>query len=299
MTSRRRVLSILAGAAVLPILGSRAVASPQQWRGIALGAEARILLDHPNAAALIEQSVQEIRRLEGIFSLYHPDSQLSELNRNGELPIPAFEMVELLSICSAIHARTSGAFDPTVQKLWALYARSFAAGNSPDPTKISETLAQTGWEHVRYSPAKVWFDRSGMALTLNGVAQGYIADKIVALLRRNGIENALVNTGEIAGIGVAENSSGWPVWLSDHSSEALMLNNNAVATSSPVGTTFDARETTGHIINPRTGRPGGEWHSVSVVSDTAAEADGLSTAFCLMKRPEIMNVKGSSQVFLI
>ena len=298
MTTRRRVLSILAGAAALPMLGSGAGAAPQHWRGIALGAEARIVLDHPNAPALIAASVQEIQRLEKIFSLYLSDSQLSKLNREGSLESPAFELVELLSLCSSIHARTSGAFDPTVQSLWALYAQSFAAGTPPSPSEISETLGQTGWAQLRYSPAKIRFEKSGMALTLNGIAQGYIADRIVALLRRGGVENALVNTGEIASLGAAENNSGWPVRLSGVSGDPLMLSNMAVATSAPAGTTFDSEASVGHIIDPRTGVPGGKWRSVSVLSGSAAEADGLSTAFCLMQRPEIVEAKGSAQVFL-
>ena len=44
----------------------------KNWRGIALGAEARIILDHPNAEQLIAGAVAEIERLEGMFSLYLP-----------------------------------------------------------------------------------------------------------------------------------------------------------------------------------------------------------------------------------
>ena len=53
MTTRRRFLGILAGAATLPVIGTRASANVSQWRGIALGAEAHIILDHPDADRLI------------------------------------------------------------------------------------------------------------------------------------------------------------------------------------------------------------------------------------------------------
>jgi len=85
MTTRRRVLTILAGAATLPFLGAKAQANVARWQGIALGARAQIVLDHPKADQLISMAVSEIIRLEGIFSLYQNDSQLSRLNRDGVL----------------------------------------------------------------------------------------------------------------------------------------------------------------------------------------------------------------------
>lgn len=294
MTTRRRVLSILAGAAALPVLGSKAHAGVSQWRGIALGAEARIILDHPNADALIAQAVSEIHRLENIFSLYRGESQLSRLNRDGTLSNPAFEMVELLSFCSSLHARTKGAFDPTVQALWALYAKEYAAGNAPDEIQISKALSMTGWSHVKVSPNAISFDRAGVMLTLNGIAQGYIADKVTSIFRQNGIANVLVNTGEIVASGNAPNGAAWPIKRAGYE-ENIPLSDAAIATSAPRGTSFSQGETIGHIIDPRTGEPGGEWSEVSVIANTAAEADGLSTAFCLMDRAQIDRVKLASR----
>lgn len=291
MTTRRRFLTILAGAATLPAFGIQAATA--SWKGIALGAEAQIILDHPEGDRLITLALTEIRRLESIFSLYQSNSQLARLNRDGILPEPAFEMIELLSICSSIVARTGGAFDPTVQTLWKLYAEEFTKGAQPTPTQIADAMTRTGWNHVRFSPELVTLDQSSMALTLNGIAQGYIADKVSDIFRQNGIENVLVNTGEIAALGTAPNGAPWPISVNETS---LPLQDKAIATSAPLGTTFDANGATGHIIDPRTGTPGGQWSSISVIASTAAEADGLSTAFCLMNHAEIDHAKGNSDV---
>ncbi len=275
MTTRRRFLTILAGAAVLPGLSS----ATANWRGIALGAQAQIILDHPDADALIASAVAEISRLESLFSL-HRDSQLTRLNAVGILMDPAPEMLELLSISSMINARTGGAFDPTIQPLWALYAESFAAGTTPNARQIANT--STGWRHLRFSPAEISFARPGMALTLNGIAQGFIADKIATLFRAQGVENVLINTGEIMAVGTAPDGRAWPVGIANTDAETTRLSNAAIATSAPLGTTFDTAGSAGHIIDPRTGLPGGEWAQVSVTATTAAIADGFSTAFCLM-----------------
>lgn len=298
MITRRRILSVLAGAAVLSATGARGASAPAQWRGVALGAPAHIVLDHPNANHLIRQSVDEIRRLENIFSLFRADSDLSRLNRQGTLIDPAFELVELLSQCSALRERTAGAFDPTVQALWAVYAERFSKGQRPDDRQISKARSITGWDKVEYSPRKIAYRKPGMAMTLNGVAQGFIADRVAALLRRNGVRNVLVNTGEIAAIGQAPDGAPWQVKLQGEYQGKQPLSDRAIATSMPLGTTFDNRETVGHIIDPRTGRPGGEWSSVTVISRSAAEADGLSTGFSLMKRNEIETARGDNSVFL-
>ncbi len=282
MTTRRRFLTILAGAAVLPSLADAAAS----WRGIALGAEAQIILDHPQADALIAGAVTEIARLESLFSL-HSDSQLTRLNRTGSLPDPAPEMLELLSICAAINARTGGRFDPSIQPLWALYAQSIAQGSMPDTAQIADARTRTGWQHLRFSPTEVSFDQPGMALTLNGIAQGYIADRVAAMLRAQGVENVLVNAGEIMALGTAPDGARWPVTLANTGGQQVMLSNAAVATSAPLGTTFDGAGAIGHILDPMTGQPGGLWSQVSVTATSAAVADALSTAFCLMRNDEI------------
>ncbi len=280
MTTRRRFLTILAGAAVLPTLANAAAS----WRGIALGADAQIILDHPNADALLASAVEEIHRLEGLFSL-RQNSQLTRLNAAGTLAAPAPEMLELLSISSRVNARTGGAFDPTIQPLWALYAESFAAGTPPTPAQIASM--NTGWQHVRFSPAEVSFAKPDMALTLNGIAQGFIADKVAALFRANGVENVLVDTGEIMALGTAPNGAAWPVTIANTGGKIAPLSNAAMATSAPLGTAFDAAGTVGHILDPRTGQPGGLYAQVSVTATTAALADGLSTAFSLMDAESI------------
>lgn len=291
MINRRRAITILAGAAALPAFGVLAnttnIANVAQWRGIALGAQGHIVLDHPDGAVLIKRAVDEIRRLEKIFSLYQENSQLSHLNANGFLNNPALELVELLSICSGLHARTKGAFDPTIQGLWALYAQEHSKNKTPSASQIANAMGITGWHHLDFSSRKISFDKKGVMLTLNGIAQGYIADKVTAIFKEQGVENVLVNTGEISALGGSKSNDFWPVKLGDSNGKKLQLRNESVATSAPLGTTFDTTQTTSHILDPRTGAPNAKWDQVSVISKTAAIADGLSTAFCLMNRAEI------------
>lgn len=277
--TRRRFLAISAALPVVAGLPARA-SSLYRWRGIALGAEAEILLDHPDAPAITARAAAEISRLEQIFSLYRADSALSQLNATGALAAPPFELLECLGICGRIHAATTGLFDPTVQPLWALYAQRYSEGAEPSAKELARTLERVGWPGVETDEAAIRL-RPGMALTLNGIAQGFIADRIAEMLRAEGLTNVLVNTGELRALGTTTEGAPWPVTLT--SGGKVGLADRALASSSALGTTFDQEGKVGHILSPVTGLPAkARWTLVSISAEKAAVADALSTAACLM-----------------
>ncbi|RCW79637.1 FAD:protein FMN transferase [Paracoccus lutimaris] len=280
---RRRFLTITAGllaASATGISAAISAAPMQEWRGIALGASARIALAHPDAARLIDAARAEIVRLERVFSLYRADSELMRLNASGRLEAPSLDLVTCLGLCDRMHQATKGAFDPSVQPLWDLHARAASEGRLPQPGEIATARARIGWQGLRLDSARIEM-RPGMALTLNGVAQGFIADRVAALLRGHGVENVLIDTGEIAALGQGPDGKAWPVTIRD--GRELALRDRALATSAPLGTVLDAAGTVGHIFDPASGRPaGGQWRQISVSARSAAVADALSTAACLM-----------------
>lgn len=280
--NRRRFLTITAGATLALATPLRAhVPKLRQWHGVALGSAATIALDHRDADRLIALALAEIDRLEGIFSLYRSDSALARLNRTGALDMPPFELLDCLSLCGRVHEASGGRFDPTVQPLWQVHAEAGAQGRSPDPARLDRARVLTGWSGVSVQPEKVALARPGMALTLNGVAQGVIADRVADLLRGEGLRDVLVDTGEIAARGRTPDGADWPVTLS--SGQRLTLRDRALASSSPRGTVFDAAGLLGHILDPATGHPlRGAFDLVSISAPRAGLADALSTAACLM-----------------
>ncbi|MCZ4094216.1 FAD:protein FMN transferase [Sinorhizobium psoraleae] len=301
--TRRRAVCIMAAAAGLPLLGpgtqARAAAPAVTWKGQALGAPATIILhvdDEAQAARLIDRVIAEVSRLESVFSLYRSDSVLSELNRAGAIAAPPSDLVRLLEACRKCWKATNGAFDPTVQPLWALYARHFSV-EGPDPAGPSDdekvqALARVGFDKVRLGRDRVAFIRPGMALTLNGVAQGYITDRVVELLKDAGIANSLVSMGEMRAIGAQGDGNPWRVGLASREDapapeSTLDIVNKAVATSSQDGFLFGDSGRYGHIIDPHSGGAPRLFKRVSVIAPTATEADAFSTAFSLMGMSDI------------
>lgn len=291
MITRRRFLVICATAsatatttAAFPTLG--AAAPVYTWQGVALGARATLRLSHPDAKAISQRVAGEISRLEDIFSLYRSDSQLSQLNRDGVLMAPSFELLECLSLAGRVHAVSAGRFDPTIQPLWASYAAASAKGRPPTNDALAQARSLTGWNRLRFNASAIEMQR-GMSLTLNGIAQGYIADRVAGMLSAEGLTNILINTGEFRALGTHPNGNAWPVKLA--AGGAVALAGRALATSAPLGTTFDQAARSGHILDPRSGRPlRNIWREISVSAKSAALADALSTAACLYEtRAEI------------
>ncbi len=272
MLTRRRFIAI--SAALAPSL-ALADTRLHVETGVALGANVTLRLDHPEAPRLATLAMAEIRRLEAIFSLYLPDSALCRLNRDGTLADPPFDLLDCLTLSGAVHRASGGRFDPTVQPLWQAEARALERGIPLSDADRRVLQDRIGWAGVTLSPAALTL-RPGMALTLNGIAQGYIADRVADLLAGHGLTRALIDTGEL----VALPEGAWPVRLA--SGGSLSLRNRALATSSPLGMTFGGDGRTSHILDPMTLRPVvPRWRSVCVSAPRAALADALSTALCL------------------
>ncbi|THV20556.1 FAD:protein FMN transferase [Peteryoungia ipomoeae] len=279
--TRRRLITISAALAFLPAMARAAPQTSKRWTGQALGARASIRIDHPDGEAIAARVMAEIDRLENILSLYRADSALARLNRQGHLEEPPFELLECLSLASAVTHASNGRFDPTVQPLWVLWAEAAARGGRPDQQAITAAKTLVGWHRVELDAAKITL-RPGMALTLNGIGQGYVADRVAAFLEAEGLTDILIDTGEFRALGGSPEGGEWPVRL--ESGERIGLRQRALATSLPLGTTFDAGGRHGHILDPRSGLPtrasGGP---VSISAPSAAIADALSTTACLLE----------------
>lgn len=272
MLTRRRFIAISAALAPSMALADTGL---HVQTGVALGATVTLRLQHPDAPRLAELAMAEISRLEGVFSLYLPDSALTRLNRDGTLPEPPFEILDCLSLAGSVHRASAGRFDSTIQPLWQAEAAALTRGTPLTDAERSALAPRIGWDGVTLAPEAITL-RPGMALTLNGIAQGYIADRVAALLAAEGLTHALIDTGEM----VALPEGPWPVKLPDR--RTLPLQGRALATSAPLGMTFGADGRTSHILNPATLRPAlPYWRSVTVSAPSAALADALSTAACL------------------
>ena len=285
--SRRQWLRLslgLAGAAALPGAGR---AQALQWRErvwLGFGTTLWMRAAHANAAmadAALDAALAATRHVERQMSLFDPQSALCQLNRDGALRDPHPDLVAVLTLARRVAQRSQGAFDVSVQPLWATWARAHAEGRSPTRGELNTARRQVDWRAVHIEPERITLRKPGMALTLNGIAQGYAADLAQAALRSRGIEHALLNTGEWSTLGQGPDGQAWTLGIADpHAAGALIARlsgeSRAVATSSDAHTSFSADHRHHHILDPRTGQSPGELSSVTVVADSGALADALT-----------------------
>jgi len=264
---RRRFLFIAATAA----LAGTARAEVTTWKADMLGGTVRIDLRGPRGMSwdIADKIGGTIAEVEAAASLFKPWSALCRLNALGHLDDPSPALRDLLRHADHLNKMTGGRFDPTVQPLW----RALAEGRD-----AAGARAAIGWDSVEIG-SSVRLGK-GQSLTLNGIAQGYAADRVRALLREAGYGEALIEMGEFAAIGGPFSVAVEDPGLGQIATRRLA--GNAIATSSPsamrIGDSF-------HILGPNGERPC--WSTISVEADSATIADGFSTAFCLMSAEEI------------
>lgn len=286
---RRRLLQLMCAAAgSLPLSGARATMSPLFRAEVpALGTTAvlSVVADTAEEAKVqLRALADELLRLEAILTLYDPNAPLAILNRTGALAAPPAELVELLQLCRRLHAATDGAFDPTVQPLYAALAAHFARAEAPPPSALlAAARERIGFARLRLQPHRIELE-AGMALTLNGIAQGFVADRLVALARTLGLDAALLDTGELAALGAPKGLGFWAVDVRPGAGQAMRwrLGEQALAVSYAGATRFDRSGLWNHLLDPRTGRCARPERSAVVVAGSAALADGLATALCLL-----------------
>jgi FAD:protein FMN transferase len=295
--ARRRALTIVGAFAGMPLLTSDRRAPAQaalyQWNGTSLGSPSRLLLYHPSRASaerVVALCTAEIERLERIFALYRYGSEIACLNRDGRITAPSHDLLLVLSECGRLSALSSGAFDVTVQPLWDVYAAHFFGTQAPppegpDPRAVAAALALVNWKDIEFSGRQVALARVGMGVTLNGIAQGYVTDRIIGILRDNGFDRVLSDLGrsEICVIGRRPDDRPWQVGLADPRQPekfALVMDlvQGSLCTSGGYGTKFEATGKYHHLFDTSTGGSSGHYIATSVFAPSAMVADALSTA---------------------
>jgi thiamine biosynthesis lipoprotein len=131
-----------------------------------------------------------------------------------------------------------------------------------------------------------------MAITLNGIAQGWITDRICDLLRARGAGHCLVNLGELYAIGGSAAGADWRVGIRGADQETLALRDRALAVSSGAGLYFGTGAGMNHLVNPRSGACSEDRRVVAVTAADAATADALSTACAVLEDAEAEEMVG-------
>ncbi|MCD6262637.1 MAG: FAD:protein FMN transferase [Deltaproteobacteria bacterium] len=241
------------------------------------------------------QAFEEINRLTSILSRFQEESPVYELNSTGKIKGIPKELKDVLIDAQALYRRSYGAFDITVKPIIDLYKECSDRGYDPDSNQIANVLQRVGGSYLKLDGNSLYFTRSNMGITLDGIAKGYIVDKVSYILKKNGIKNHLINAGgDIRTSGTAANGKKWTIAIQDPHKQRrypdlIHMNNGAVATSGNYEVYYDKQKVFHHITNPRTGLSPQQSVSVSVMAPTVQKADALSTTVFVLEPQKGIN----------
>jgi thiamine biosynthesis lipoprotein len=238
-----------------------------------------------NLEAVVEQAFEEVRRLDRMLSNYRRDSEWSEVNRfAAQRPVRVTpELFRLLERCLDYSRRSEGAFDISVgplMKVWGFYR---GTGRLPGKAEVRKALETVGYRHLILDAQHytVRFDRPGVELDPGGIGKGYAVDRMVDVLRENGVTSGLISAGSssIYALGTPPGAQGWKVSVrhprdSRRTVAEVYLKNESMSTSGNYEKFFQANgRMYSHIMDPRTGYPAPGMLSVSVIAPTTLASE--------------------------
>jgi len=278
----------------------------------AMGSTYTIVAYGPDRVKLetaVELAFEEVRRLDNLLSNYKPRSEWSLVNReaaNRSVKVSP-ELFEFLESCLAYSRQTEGAFDITVGplvKTWGFYKGS---GRLPHRAEIRGAMARVGYRNILLNKEtlEVRFAREGVEMDPGGIGKGYAVDRVVEILKEQGIRSAMVTAGgsSIYGLGAPPGDPGWRVNIRHprdpkRNVSHVVLNNLSMSTSGTSEKFFYAgRKLYSHIFDPRTGYPAQGMLSVSVTAPRTIDSEAWTKPFFIhgrawaqKKRPAGMKV---------
>ena len=232
--------------------------------------------------------------LEQQMSVYRPTSELSRLNAAAaEAPVSVEpRLYKLLRRACELAKESGAAFDPTAGPLVQLWRECREQSRIPESSEIAQWQQLVGCEHVQFNDQdlSIQFAKPGIELNLGGIGKGFALDQCADVLMGNDVSSFLIHGGRssLLARGDHNNLGGWPVGignplLTNQRMGTILLKDRAMSTSGSNVQHFRLEgKRFGHILDPRTGWPVDHLLSVTVLAETAADADALSTAFFVL-----------------
>lgn len=231
-----------------------------------------------------------------IFSDYIDSSELMRLSASAGPATKPFKvspaLFDILVQSEFAYQQSKGTCDITVGPLVKLWRKARKTKQFPSDDAVQAMRKLVGFNKVNIDTLNktVSLSTAGMSLDLGGIAQGYIAQKVLDFLSSQQIKNALINvSGDIVMSNAPPNTNGWTVGINVPETKdellpkILLLQNKAITTS---GDAYQFIEHKGkkysHIVNPKTGYGITTQKNVTVIASDGTMADWLTKACSIL-----------------
>ncbi len=307
MTNRAKRIIVAAVLIVSLIVALRLwVRSPVDERSdlrMVMGTFARVIAVADNsktAENCIEAAFSQLITVDNLMSTYKQDSELSRVN-SGAFPDPvkvSATTFEVLQKSVEFSRLTDGAFDVTIGPLVQLWRSAGDADSVPSDEQLAQARDKVGYDKLVLdaNDLSVRFTVEGMRLDLGGIAKGWAIDRAIETMQEKGAVGGMIDVGgDIRCFGMPpRGKKHWLIGLQDpeEATDALTVGRPLLVlrlTDAAVATSGGYRrfaliegEKYSHIIDHKTGTSAQSLSSVSIIADTALDADALATAVSVM-----------------
>jgi len=242
----------------------------------------------------IADAIEEIKRIEKLFTTFDESSQTNLINRNaGIAPVKVDkEVYDLIERSKKISTLTQGAFDITYgsidKRLWNF---DKTMTSLPDPQTAKRLVRLINYRNVilNENNCTVFLKEKGMRIGFGGIGKGYAAEKAKILLQQKGVKSGIINAaGDLTAWGYQPNGKPWTIGIADPNAtrqafSLLEITNTSVATSGNYEKfiIIDGKKYS-HTIDPKTGLPVRGIKSVTIIFPNAEIADAIATPVMIM-----------------
>ena len=243
-----------------------------------------------NAETALEESANKIQILESLWSVTDSESEIYRANHSaGQTITVSQETAELLSFALEMAEKTNGALDSTIYPLLTAWGFTTDTKRVPSDEEIASLLQYVGYDRIQLEDKSLVVP-DGMELDLGAVGKGYAADLVTEVLKKYGVESAIISLGgNIQAIGSRPDGNDWRIGIrapwEDGNLGVLEINDAAVVTSGGYENYFEDENGTvyWHIIDPATGYPADSGvQAVTIIGAEGRMCDALSTALFVM-----------------
>lgn len=227
---------------------------------------------------------------ENLFSNKIETSEISKINASAGNPVKVSEeTLELISRGIDYCELSGGKFDITIAPLSDLWNfTDNPKGNLPEQSAIEEARSHVGYKTIQVdkNSCTVTLNDPQAKIDLGGIAKGYIADRLKAYLKSEGVEHALINLGgNVLALGTAYDGTPFRIGIQkpfdeqNSTIDILEIEDRSVVSSGIYQRYFEKDGTIyHHILNPETGYPySNNLLQATIISDRSMDGDALST----------------------